>query len=74
MIIKPGFERSLESIFGVNDTGRAAGGFPLLCGLVRRQMRDPAFHQLFWAPLQHHTSLCLGPGLQLSGGEVEAVI
>lgn len=65
MIIKPRFERSLESIFGVNGTNRAVGGFLVLCGLV--YPRSAASLNCF-GPLYSITPLGLSLGVQLSGG------
>lgn len=56
MIIKPGFERSLESIFGAND--RAVGGFLVLCGLVTGRISDPPVHSTVLGPFTaSHLSL-----------------
>lgn len=72
MIIKPGFERSLESIFGAND--RAVGGFLVLCGLVTGHISDPLFHSTVLGPFTaSHLSL-LESGRAALGGEAVAVI
>lgn len=56
MIIKFGFERSLESIFGVNN--RAVGGFLAPCGLVTSHISGLPVHSTVLGPFTaSHLSL-----------------